>query len=58
MRVGDPASSSSRSTSRLDPALHRAYGERIPVVAIDGEEAFELHVDAAALRERLGTVAA
>lgn len=34
-------------------ALLRAYLERIPVVAIDGAEAFELFVDAAALRERL-----
>ena len=40
----------------LDPGLHREYGERIPVVDIDGEEAFELGLDAAALRERLGTV--
>ena len=40
----------------LDPLLHREYGERIPVVDIDGEEAFELGLDAAALRERLGTV--
>jgi glutaredoxin len=40
----------------LDPALHRSYGERIPVVAIDGEEVFELEVDPAALRERLDTV--
>jgi glutaredoxin len=41
----------------LDPALHNRYGERIPVVEIDGEEAFELHLDAASLRERLDTVA-
>jgi glutaredoxin len=40
----------------LDPRLHREYGERIPVVDIDGEEAFELGFDAAALRERLGRV--
>ena len=40
----------------LDPALHREYGERIPVVDIDGEEAFELGLDASALRERLGRV--
>jgi len=40
----------------LDARLHRDYGERIPVVDIDGEEAFELGVDAAALRERLGRV--
>jgi len=40
----------------LDPRLHREYGERIPVVEVDGEEAFELGVDAAALRNLLGTV--
>ena len=40
----------------LDPVLHRRYGERIPVVAVNGEEAFELFVDAAALRKRLDTV--
>jgi hypothetical protein len=28
-----------------DEALHRAYLERIPVVTIDGTEAFELFVD-------------
>jgi glutaredoxin len=40
----------------LDDDLHRRYLERIPVVEIDGEEAFELFVDAAELRERLGRV--
>jgi glutaredoxin len=39
-----------------DPALERRYRERIPVVAVDGEEAFELGVDAESLRRRLGTV--
>ncbi len=29
----------------LDPLLNRRYGERIPVVAVDGEELFEYHVD-------------
>ena len=38
----------------LDPVLQGHYGERIPVVAIDGEEAFELHVDPRALAKRLG----
>jgi glutaredoxin len=38
----------------LDPALHRRYGERIPVVAIDGLEVLELHVEPAALRQLLG----
>jgi glutaredoxin len=33
--------------------LHRAYFERIPVVALDGEELFEYFVDAEVLRERL-----
>jgi glutaredoxin len=36
-----------------DDALHRAYLERIPVVTIDGVEAFELFVDAEELRRRL-----
>jgi glutaredoxin len=41
----------------LDPVLHGRYGERIPVVAIDGEEVFEYFVDPAGLRERLDRVA-
>jgi glutaredoxin len=36
-----------------DDALQRAYFERIPVVALDGEELFDFYVDEAALRERL-----
>ena len=36
-----------------DEALLRRYLERIPVIAVDGEEAFELLVDESALRERL-----
>jgi glutaredoxin len=36
-----------------DDALHRAYLERIPVVALDGEELFEYFVDADVLRRRL-----
>jgi glutaredoxin len=40
----------------LDPSLHGRYGERIPVVEIDGEEAFEYHVDPAGLQERLDRV--
>jgi glutaredoxin len=39
-----------------DDALHRAYLERIPVVVIDGEEAFDLFVDEGELRRRLGRV--
>ena len=36
-----------------DEALHRAYLERIPVVTIDGVEAFELRVEEAELEHRL-----
>ena len=36
-----------------DDALHRAYLERIPVVTIDGVEAFELFVDEAQLEFQL-----
>ncbi len=36
-----------------DDALQRAYFERIPVVALDGEVLFEYFVDEAILRERL-----
>ncbi|MBV9464780.1 MAG: glutaredoxin family protein [Solirubrobacterales bacterium] len=35
-------------------ALQRAYLERIPVVTIDGVEAFELFVDEHELEQRLG----
>jgi glutaredoxin len=40
----------------LDPRLHARYGERIPVLEIDGREEMELYVDAADLRERLDRV--
>jgi Glutaredoxin-like domain (DUF836) len=30
--------------------LERAYGVRVPVVLVDGEERFELHVDGPELR--------
>jgi hypothetical protein len=36
-----------------DDDLHRRYLERIPVVALDGEELFEFFVDEAALEARL-----
>jgi hypothetical protein len=39
-----------------DPVLHRRYGERIPVLDVDGDEALELGFDAAALRNLLGRV--
>jgi hypothetical protein len=41
-----------------DDGLFRAYLERIPVITIDGEEAFELFVDEAELRQRLDIVEA
>ena len=40
----------------LDPVLERRYGERIPVVALDGEELFDYVVDPDVLRERLDKV--
>ena len=39
-----------------DDDLFRRYLERIPVVTIDGEEAFELFVGEAELRQRLAIV--
>jgi glutaredoxin len=36
-----------------DDRLERAYGLRVPVVLIDGEERFELHVDPGELRTAL-----
>jgi glutaredoxin len=40
----------------LDPLLERRYGERIPVVALDGEVLFEYAVDPDGLRDRLDRV--
>lgn len=40
----------------LDPILFREYGERIPVLAVNGEELFEFHVEEAVLMERLDRV--
>jgi Glutaredoxin-like domain (DUF836) len=40
----------------LDPVLERRFGERIPVVAVDGEELFDHVVDPDVLRERLDRV--
>ena len=37
----------------LDPSLERAYGERIPVVAVDGEERFQYFVEVRALARLL-----
>ena len=36
-----------------DPALLKAYFDRIPVVTVDGEETFEFFVDEALLRNHL-----
>jgi glutaredoxin len=36
-----------------DETLQRAYFERIPVIALDGEELFDFFVDETVLRERL-----
>jgi glutaredoxin len=39
-----------------DPALHRTYLERIPVIAIDGEEVLELLIGESELHRALGRV--
>ena len=39
-----------------DEALHRAYFERIPVVALGEEELSEYFVDEPLLRNRLGSI--
>jgi glutaredoxin len=38
---------------RSDDTLHSAYLERVPVIALDGEELCEYVVDEALLRRRL-----
>jgi glutaredoxin len=40
----------------LDAGLNREYGERIPVVAVDGVERFEFFVDPAALARAIDRV--
>jgi glutaredoxin len=40
----------------LDPVLNARYGERIPVVAVNGDEAFELGLSAHELEKLLDTV--
>jgi glutaredoxin len=52
-RVGEPFAEVDIET---DDALLAAYLERIPVVAVDGEEVFDFFVDEGALRERLDRV--
>jgi glutaredoxin len=39
-----------------DPRLHAEYGERIPVVELNGEEVAQFHVDLTDLKARLGRV--
>ena len=39
-----------------DDVLHRTYLERVPVVALDGEELFDFFVDEGALRAHLDRV--
>jgi glutaredoxin len=41
----------------VDPGLHARYGERIPVVLLDGELLFEFQVDEGVLERRLARVA-
>ena len=41
-----------------DPVLHARYGERIPVLEIDGETVFEFFVDEVVLERRLDRVGA
>ncbi|MEJ7657898.1 MAG: glutaredoxin family protein [Thermoleophilaceae bacterium] len=42
----------------LDPRLARRYGERVPVVAIDGEDALELRFEAEEVIRALDRVGA
>ncbi len=50
-RIGEPFDEVDIET---DDALHAAYLERIPVVALDGEELFDFFVDEPVLRQLLG----
>jgi glutaredoxin len=59
VRAGHPSAFTLQERDiEADDALHRAYLERIPVVTIDGDEAFELFLDEAELQQRLGIVQA
>ena len=40
----------------LDPSLNRRYGQRVPVLAADGQDVLELGFDAASVRAVLGRV--
>ena len=42
----------------LDPVLYKRYGERIPVLEMDGETVFEFFVDEVDLERRLDRVGA
>jgi glutaredoxin len=53
VRAEQPFDFAERDIDR-DQRLLRRYLERIPVVTIDGAEAFELFVDESELRRRLG----
>jgi glutaredoxin len=52
-RIGEPFADVDITT---DDALHTAYLERIPVIALDGEELFDFFVDEDALRGLLDRV--
>ena len=39
-----------------DPVLYKRYGERIPVLEMDGETVFEFFVDEVVLEQRLDRV--
>ena len=41
-----------------DPVLYKRYGERIPVLEMDGETVFEFFVDEVVLEQRLDRVGA
>jgi glutaredoxin len=41
-----------------EPELRERYGERVPVLLVDGEPAFEYELDDAALERRLATAGA
>ena len=41
-----------------DPVLYKRYGERIPVLELDGETVFEFFVDEVVLEQRLDRVGA
>jgi glutaredoxin len=52
-RIGEPFAEIDITT---DDRLHAAYLERIPVIALDGEELFDFFVDEPALRGLLDRV--